>query len=203
MKRRRRQNTGDSPPYLHSSRNSHTSSYSYSRDSHTYSYSHMCSQPCNSYNLLLCNRHPEPTPFPRSTHLERGDDTLSKIETSGARCRYQPRNQTTNPKLSAGTCTVTIVGILDLLYTSIHSVYRIAAYIHELVQVLLGLSLLVDNRSHLVHWVGYLKGLGFFVVFDLHHVLRGFQVEHVEVGGGRHFNRSLGRRRCGLIRRNR
>jgi len=30
---------------------------------------------------------PKPTLFPRSRHPERGADTLSKIETSGARCR--------------------------------------------------------------------------------------------------------------------
>ena len=29
------------------------------------------------------------TLFPRSRHPERGDDTLSKIETSGARCQHQ------------------------------------------------------------------------------------------------------------------
>ena len=34
---------GRRPPYIHSSRNSHTSSYSYPRNSHMYSYSHMCS----------------------------------------------------------------------------------------------------------------------------------------------------------------
>ena len=34
---------GRHPPYIHSSRNSHTSSYSYPRNSHMYSYSHMCS----------------------------------------------------------------------------------------------------------------------------------------------------------------
>ena len=34
---------GRRPPYIHSSCNSHTSSYSYPRNSHMYSYSHMCS----------------------------------------------------------------------------------------------------------------------------------------------------------------
>ena len=34
---------GRRPPYIHSSRNSHTSSYSYPHNSHMYSYSHMCS----------------------------------------------------------------------------------------------------------------------------------------------------------------
>jgi len=47
------------------------------------------------------------TLFPRSRHPERDDDTLSKIETSGARCRHQQRNQTTKPKSSAGTYAVT------------------------------------------------------------------------------------------------
>jgi len=34
---------GDSPSYIYSSCNSHTSSYSYPRNSHAYLYSHMCS----------------------------------------------------------------------------------------------------------------------------------------------------------------
>jgi len=49
---------------------------------------------------------PEPTPIPRSRHPERGDDTLSKTETSGAR-RYPERgagiNQTNLPNVTTKT----------------------------------------------------------------------------------------------------
>ena len=96
MKRRRRQNTEDSPPYIHSSRNSHTYSYPHN--------SHMCSYPCNShtysYNLLLRNRaqnrhsfrdrdirNEVPTLFPRSRHPERG--AVSAAEPSCARTNAQ------------------------------------------------------------------------------------------------------------------
>jgi len=62
---------GDSPPYIHSSRNSHTSSYSYLCNSHKYSYSY----------VLITMQLIQPSlmqPGPVT-------DTLSKIETSGAR----------------------------------------------------------------------------------------------------------------------
>ena len=59
------------------------------------------------------------TLFPRSRHPERGDDTLSKIETFGARCRHQQRNQTTKPKSSAGTCAETQIERRDLRRDSI------------------------------------------------------------------------------------
>jgi len=80
-----------------------------------------------------------------------------------------------------------VVRLLDLLDSSVRAIHRVAAYFHEMVQVLLGLALLVDDCSHPVHWVGYFHRLGFLVVLNLQHFSGGFQVEHVEVGRGRHF----------------
>jgi len=90
-----------------------------------------------------------------------------------------------------------LLGFLDLLYSLIGPIDRIAAQLGELPQVILGLPLLPCHGSDPYGQVGHLYCL--FAsggsVSDLEQVPGCIEPEHIEIGGGRHFSRCLGDRR--------
>jgi len=120
MKRRIRQNTGEAL-LIYTVLATPICPSTHTRATHICTHTHICAHnhathTTFSYATGARNQHPfqdrdirseVTTLFRRSRHQERGDDTLSKIKTSGARCWHQQPNQTTKPKSSTGTCAVT------------------------------------------------------------------------------------------------